>query len=162
MKYEVLDKAHWTEEAMLDRLYGLDPRAGLDASHLDSCAECSARFSSLQARRSVVVDAHAPVSEDRLRAQRLAVFARIETARRPWVWRLVPAAATALVVMMGVALHQPAPVVEPKPVAVLAQSDRELLSEIATLMEEDEPRAAVPIRGLFADSGAPGAQVEVQ
>lgn len=155
-------ETHWTTEAMLGRLYGLDPPPGSDVSHLDSCAGCQAQLAALEARRGAVVGASATVAGDRLRAQRQAVLSRIEAGTRGGAWRLVPAAATALVMLLGVALHQPAPVVEPKPVAVLAQSDRELLSELATLMEEEEPRAAEPIRGLFSGPGTSGEQIEVQ
>jgi hypothetical protein len=139
---------HWSEARLLDRLYGLDPPPGLSEAHLDSCPDCAARWTALQTSRAALIAQPAPAfAEDRLRAQRIAVFNRIERPRG--IWALAPAAATALLVVMGIALQTSPPVREPQTVAVISQSDRELFGEIAALMEEDAPRATDPFRGLF-------------
>jgi len=148
---------HWTDEDLLVRLYGLDPPEGLETAHLDSCQECNSRWLSLESRRRQVLTAP-PVSEDRLRAQRQAVFARIEGPRRSApLWGLIPAAATALLLVAGVALNERPLAPEPRQAAISA-SDRELLREIASMVNEETPRAADPIRGLFAED----AGMEVQ
>lgn len=141
---------HWSEARLIERLYGLEPPLELSAAHLEICAECGGRWKALQARRAEMLSGPAPaVSEDRLRAQRIAVFQRVERPAARRIWALAPAAATALLVVMGVALQAPAPVRETQTASVITQSDRELFSEIAALMEQDEPRAADPFRGLF-------------
>lgn len=98
------------------------------------------------------------ISEDRLRAQRVAVFDRLEHPARQGLLRFAPVAATALLLVMGIALHTPRPVVEQQTAAVLTQSDRELFSEIAVLVEEDTPRATDAFRGLF--DGNEGQEVQ--
>lgn len=151
--------AHWSDDRMLERLYGLDPPPGLDGSHLDSCPECAPRWQALQAARAQVTQSPAPaISEDRLRAQRVAVFDRLEHPARQGLLRFAPVAATALLLVMGIALHTPRPVVEQQTAAVLTQSDRELFSEIAVLVEEDTPRATDAFRGLF--DGNEGQEVQ--
>ena len=149
---------HWTGQEMLERVYGLDPPSGLSESHLADCPECHQKLSDLLLRRDAL-RASPVLADQRLREQRQAVFAKIEARRSAWPARLAPAAATVWLVIAGIALHQPASQPEPKQTAVIAQSDRELLSEIASLAAEETPRAADPIRVLFSD---PTEQVEVQ
>jgi hypothetical protein len=141
--------AHWRDEDLLTRIYGLDPEPPDQLHALESCPECLARFEALVARRQQVVSGGI-VSDDFLRAQRQAILSKIEDRRRGvWTSWKVPVAATALVVMMGVLLQRPAPqpVVDPAP----AVSDAQFFSEIATLASSDEPRAADPIKGLFTE-----------
>lgn len=145
---------HWSEAQLLERLYGLDTPPGLSETHLSECPDCAARWSALQASRAAVLEAPPPAwSAERLRAQRAAVFARLEQPRTRTWWALAPA--TALLLVMGVMLQTPAPRVETQTAAVLTQSDRELFNDIAALMEEDAPRATDTFRGLF-DTGVYG------
>lgn len=153
-----LHRPHWTGQELLGHLYGLDPPAGLSETHLDDCPECREKLSDLRLRRGALM-VGPEVADHRLREQRRSVFARIEAHGSAWTARLAPAVATAWLVIAGVALQQPASQPEPKQTAVIAQSDRELLSEIASLAAEETPRAVDPIRGLFSDSSE---KVEVQ
>lgn len=145
---------HWSEAQLLERLYGLDTPPGLSEAHLSECPHCAARWSALQTSRAGLLEAPPPaLCAERLRAQRAAVFARLEQPRPRALWALAPA--TALLMVMGVMLQTPAPRVETQTAAVLTQSDRELFNDIAALMEEDAPRATDTFRGLF-DSGVNG------
>lgn len=152
-----LHESHWGDEDLLARLYGLDDQEGVAARHLEWCPECRSRMNALEARRAQL-RADVAVPDERLRAQRQAVFARIDSPQRNWMPRLVPAGATALLLVLGITLNRPAPSPAPAPetkmAAVLTQSDRELLSDIATLVEGETPRAAAPIRGLFAQKAS--------
>jgi hypothetical protein len=141
--------AHWQEDDLLARLYGLEPERKERLHALESCPECSSRFDALSVRRRQVLSG-APVSDDFLRAQRQAIYAKIEDRKRSPLhsWK-VPVGATALVVFMGVLLQQPAPKPREEPVA--AVSDAQFFSEIATLASDDEPRAAQPIKALFSE-----------
>ncbi|HAX43162.1 MAG TPA: hypothetical protein PLF84_00620 [Bryobacteraceae bacterium] len=145
---------HWSEARMLDHLYGLDTPADLNERHLAECPDCAPRWTALTARRAKIVAGAYAAREDRLRAQRAAIFDRIERPSRRGLWSLVPAAATALLLVTGVALQTPAPAPQPQTVAVVSQSDRELFREVAALMEEDVPRATDPFNSLFETSNS--------
>jgi hypothetical protein len=144
------DLAHWQDDDLLVRLYGLEPERREALHALESCPECSARFDAFSQRRRQGLSA-SPVSDDFLRAQRQAIYAKIEDRKRSPLhsWK-VPVGATAVVVFLGVLLQQPAPKPIEEPVA--AVSDAQFFSEIATLASDDEPRAAQPIKALFSES----------
>lgn len=142
---------HWTDEELIARIYAV---AEADEAHLAGCRECSERLLALESHRAAVLEP-AVVSEDRLRAQRQAVWARLEQPQRGWLWKLAPAGAMALMLVAGVALHSPAP--KPAPVQV-AMSDSQFFSEVATVVNEESPRAAETMQGLFAE----GTQTEAQ
>lgn len=143
--------AHWSDEDLLGRLYGLDAPDGLSETHLEECGLCRKQMNELSARRSEMLSVPPEVADDRLRAQRQSVLDRITLPRFGWLNSLVPVGATALVLVLGIALQRPAPSPAPdtKTAAVITQSDRELMTQIATLMEDESPRAADPIRELF-------------
>lgn len=151
---------HWTESELIDRLYGLEPEAGRSAMHLNECDECGARWRDLQASRRSLLNA-APVEseklEERLRAQRQAVWARIERPQRGLLWRMIPVTASALMILAGVALQQQSkPPVAPTQL-VSTVSDAQFFNEIATVVNQETPRAADPLQGLFDSSAAPAA-----
>jgi anti-sigma factor RsiW len=161
-----MNDRHWTDEELIHRLYGVGPEESAREAHLRACPECSRRRQALeQSRADLVQSMQSVVADDaRLRAQRDAVWRRLEGARRPWrrsvLWtRVVPTGATALLLAFAVVLYRPTPQPAPKQVAVVQQiSDEELFNDIASIMKEDAPRAAKPIQGLFeTDSG-----IEVQ
>jgi hypothetical protein len=140
---------HWSRDEMVSHLYGLDPAEGLNAGHLETCASCHSEWLALQERRRESLSGMT-VSEDLLRRQRRAVFARIEKPRRPApLWGLVPAAMTALL-LVGVSFQSREPVEHIQTAAITA-SDRELFNELSEMIQEDTPRAAAPIRALFEE-----------
>jgi hypothetical protein len=141
---------HWSREEMVSHLYGLDVADDLELSHLEMCEACSAGWTSVQMRRSESAAA-AVVPEDLLRKQRNAVFTRIERPSRPTpLWGLAPAAATALLLVMGIVTQAPRPVDNVQTAAVTA-SDKELFNELSEMLSEDAPRGAAPIRALFVE-----------
>lgn len=154
---------HWSESDLISRLYGLEPAEGRSAAHLTECRDCGERWQALQLRRRTVVDAAPTPSEgleERLRAQRQAVWARIEHPRRNLIWRMLPATATALMIFAGVALHQTKPPAAPVQTAAMV-SDAQFFNEIASVVNQETPRAADPLQGLFDNTAAP-APVEAQ
>lgn len=150
---------HWTENDMLDRLYGLDPAPELALSHFDACAECASRWQALELRRAVVVAPPMPSAalDEKLREQRHAVWARIEGSNRSLLWRAAPAAATACMLLAGIILQQPQPT-EPVRQMAATVSDEQFFTDIASLVNQDSPRATDPIRGLFAENSPVEAQ----
>jgi anti-sigma factor RsiW len=155
---------HWSDDDLLDRLYGQDAAAGKDASHLDHCADCGQRWTELT-RKQALCTARAPEIDDAtLRAQRERIWRRVEETKRPWIWRAAPAAATALMLIIGVALQTgPAPETGGQPMAQtqtasLDVSDDQLFSEIASIANAEEPSGAAAIRNLFDVNGEGEAQ----
>lgn len=141
---------HWGREEMVSHLYGLDVAAGLETAHLATCERCRAEWAEVQSRRRESV-AGAGITEELLRRQRKAVFARIDRPSRPTpLWGFVPAAATALLLVVGVATQAPRPVEHVQTAAITA-SDRALFNELSELLSEDTPRGAAPIRALFVE-----------
>lgn len=151
--------SHWTDEELLQRVYGLETAA--PAAHLEECAHCAARWSALQRKRQAMV-AQAPASEaqeDRLRAQRQAIWKRIEQPGRPLLWRAMPVAATALLLVIGISLQPPAPVPGNVQISSVKEiSDEQLFTELASMANQEAPRASDPIRGLFAETSGVEAQ----
>ncbi len=143
---------HWNEDDLLGRIYGLEPSGGRSLRHFDNCPECAQAWAGLARRRGLLLNAPAPLSDDQLRAQRQAIWARIEQPRSAMLWRAMPAAAMALMLFAGVALHQnPAPNLETVELAAAQTvSDTQLFTELASVVNQESPRAADPIQGLFA------------
>jgi anti-sigma-K factor RskA len=138
---------HWREDDLLLKLYGLDVSA--QDSHLEACPECRMKWESLVAVRRDALREPA-LSEDFLRSQRQRIFARVERSRSIWRWIPAPVLATAVVLTIGIALHQPAPTAPAPQVAAL--SDTQLISEIDTVAGQEEPRAAEALKGLFSEA----------
>lgn len=151
---------HWNESDLINQLYGVEPAAGLHVRHLNDCPECAQAWAALLTRRGIVLTAPAQVCDEQLRTQRKAIWARIEQPRRAMLWRAMPAAATALLLFVGVALHQtPGPRLDPVEVAsVQSVSDTQLFTELASVVNQDSPRAADSIQGLFAGDATTEAQ----
>ncbi|MBI5084997.1 MAG: hypothetical protein HZB13_10430 [Acidobacteria bacterium] len=154
-----MNTRHWNDNDLLDLLYGLDLAPDLSLAHFASCPECSARWQALELRRPSVTEP-LPLSnaaEQRLRAQRAAVLDRIGQPRTAWIRRAVPAGAAAFLFFIGIALHQPMPQPTPQVVAVNL-TDEQLFAEIASVVDQDAPRATDPIRGLFSENSVKEAQ----
>jgi hypothetical protein len=143
--------AHWTDEQLIDYLYGIGPNDG----HLNQCESCFARLSAMQTRRKRVSLPEAPVSEQFLAAQRRSIYGRLSEPR-PW-WRdlrfiALPgrrlAAATALVVVLGgsLTLYE-----NHRRELAEARSDAQLAQDVSQMSFESEPQATAPLHGLFIE-----------
>jgi hypothetical protein len=136
---------HWTDEELLDRLYGVGRRD----NHLEACAECDARWNDLVARRRSL-QSEPEVSPLFLLRQRMAVMERIEPSKSSFLtWRAVTAVAGACAMALGLVIYRPE---QSKTVAVrTVPSDSQFFSEIYSAVEQTEPRAVKPIRRLFEE-----------
>jgi anti-sigma factor RsiW len=147
---------HLDDEQMLLALYGA--AAPETAQHLETCPQCTARFSELRARRAALLAAPAPpVDAARLRAQRDAIFQTIQAHRRQPVWRALQAGAVACSVLLAVLLSRPAPPPAATPELVVI-SDQQLFSEVAQMINRDTPAAAEPLMALFEPEPSEEAQ----
>lgn len=155
-KREREDNRHWGDGDLLHKLYGLAPEGGASEEHLSSCVECSGRWEALSLARTEMlgdVGIHL-VSETRMVKQRRALWARIDHPRKFMLLKWAPAAATAMMLVVGsLLLH---PFQPPQPPAsqvgsngVASISDAELFSDLSAMASPAAPRAAEPIRGLF-------------
>lgn len=137
---------HWTEQELLERVYGVR-----DAdSHLSACGACRARLAAYEAQRTATAETRVPAAV--LDRQRRAVYARAgENQRTPWRVAMATAAMSALAA--GLLLTTPVPVpVEQRASAKRPVSDAELIADVYSAIEAAEPRAALPIRELFEEA----------
>lgn len=136
-----MNDLHYSDDELLDRLY----ETGRTDDHLERCEACRSRWERLLAWRRQVL-AQPEISSAWLARERLRLTERLE--RTPSAWRrtfLCPALAAAAMVVMALLVELPGP----KPASEVASSDSQLLEEIYTLIQDDEPRAALPVRALF-------------
>jgi hypothetical protein len=158
-------KRHLTDDELLDRLYGL-AEAGADTSkHLEDCDACFERLRFFERRRAALA-VPPPVSAEFLAAQRRAIYARLE--ERPGNrMRWAPAVAAVFLLAMGVFLYNPVWRSGKQAAQVhatvhngaaraagqvstnAAVSDEQLFSDVYSMEQSAEPRAAAPIHALF-------------
>lgn len=140
---------HWTDEQLIAHLYGV----GTDDRHLDFCADCRTRLSSMQARRQAIEGATADTQADanRLAAQRRRIYAAIER-RAPWwsgiqIRRWGSALAGVSIVASGLLLYEN----HRKPAAPDTLSDAQLALEVSRIAQDPEPPATAPLQALFEE-----------
>jgi hypothetical protein len=134
---------HPSDDELLDLIYGV----GRQIEHVEHCEPCRERLEALTLRRRKWLD-QPEASGAWLDAQRTRLKERLENASVPWPRRtLRPAAAMAALTILAVLLTYQAG----RPVAIVASGDAQLLNEIYTLIQEDEPRASSPVRALFEE-----------
>ncbi len=136
---------HWTDDQLIDHLYGVGPGDG----HIENCAECRARFAIVETRRrQLTLDE--PVSDSLLAAQRRAIYARLEQPRRWWdAWPLgrFAAAAAMFVVLAGsVTFYQ-----SRQREMAESRADAQLAQDVSQMSFESEPAATAPLKGLFVE-----------
>ena len=134
---------HWRDDELVGHLYGVGP----DDGHLEQCEECAGRWRDLQRERQRLLSP-LPIAEESLARQRQAIHRRMEQSGRRWHWLpLLPA--TAAVVALAVVLYRP--VAAPAPDT--GPADAELLADVYSLVQSDEPRAVESMHGLFDSEG---------
>lgn len=142
---------HLSDDDLIRRLYGI----GEEDGHLAACADCRDRWLAIQnVVRSARAEAPRPpeMSGRRLAVQRQQVLARLDqplALSRTWRW--VPAAAAASLVAAALFFSRPTGPVTPPAAAVVAnaEADTQLFTDVYSMEQDVEPRAAAPIRGLF-------------
>ena len=145
-------QSHLTDDDLIRRLYGI----GEEDDHLAACAECSDRWLAIQSViRSARADAPRPpeISGRKLAVQRQQILARLGQPLALWrTWRWVPAAAAASLLATALFLSRPTTSETPAPPATVAsnpEADAQLFTDVYSMEQDVEPRAAAPIRGLF-------------
>jgi hypothetical protein len=144
---EHLSPGHFSNDALLDMLYGLSD----NEPHLRECTICAERFSELRRRREILasaVDLSREVSSDFLAAQRRKIYARLARPE-PKRLRWAPALAMACLVAVGMLVYHPATPPTPKQHGEV--SDSQLFSDAYSMDQSLEPSAVAPIHALFED-----------
>jgi len=143
---------HLTDDQLVDRLYGI---ASEGDSHLDSCSECQSRWVRFQQRRNEST-APVPLPAQYFHQQRRQIQNRLAApvSGRAAVW--VPAMA-GLAVVAGLLLTRSVPTA---PVSTPAVESAQIMEagwfeDAYSATRIMEPRAASPIRELFAEGPVP-------
>jgi len=145
---------HYTESDFLDRLYEI----GREDGHLETCAQCQARYETwLAARKEVTREPEIPAAM--LMEQRECILERsaqpLGSFRNLLRWS--PAMAMAAMAVVVVLWNKPTPkavVMETPAVVETAQaSDTQVLADIYRTAYDIEPQMVAPLHGLFEDRG---------
>jgi hypothetical protein len=143
---------HLSDDQLIASLYGLGDAEG----HLAGCADCGERWNAMRRALGKTRAESAPeISGRLLAAQRQQILERLEQ-RSSGAWRWVSPAAAAALLAVALLLSRPsflsrAPQPAP-PAAVNAEADAELFTEVYSMEQDVEPRAAAPIRSLFQET----------
>lgn len=171
---------HLTNDELLNRLYGLSEAEGETNLHLRECAGCAERWRAFERRRAETAawpELSGVASNEFLASQRRAIYARLEERSGGIHVRWAPAVAAGFLLAVGVYLSIPGPgrhAVQqsatsthtsthnrPAPAAHVVHaemSDEQLFSDVYSMEESAEPRAAVPMHALFAAADGDGEQ----
>jgi hypothetical protein len=136
----------WTEDDLIDRMYGLSEVPAELQAAWESSAEYQREWDAVRSERRR--SAEAEVEGSFLAEQRRRIWARLE--RRDPVWpKWVSAGVATAALCAAVFLYNP----RQAEVAVAPEvSDAQFFAEIANLEQSLEPRAVRPVRGLFAEN----------
>lgn len=151
---------HWTDERLIESLYGAGPSAtSSEAAHLDGCEECRNRLAAMQLSRArVEAQQIEELSAEALLAQRRAVYQKLER-RSGWPAALhfhkwAPAACALLVLGGGVAAWEYRSDWTPQSHEQAQRaniSDEQLAEEASQIANDVAPDAAAPLHALFED-----------
>ena len=149
-------KRHVTSDELLRRLYGVGETEGEVGRHLDECIACAQRWREFERRREETASVPA-VSAELLASQRRRIYARLEEPERMHV-RWAPALVAVSLLAVGVLLYAPGgesshPGSNPKAPVAIEINDEQLFSDVYSMEQTIEPRAAAPIHALFEISG---------
>lgn len=140
-------RRHLNHDELLECLYGIGGREA--HAHLLECEECAGRHAAYVRKRS---EAARPVevSSDFLAAQRRDIYARLDEPLRSQA-KWTPALAAGLLLALGGLFFWPSvhPPERPAPAAKAEITDEQLFSDVYSIEESIEPRAAAPIQRLF-------------
>jgi hypothetical protein len=146
---------HWTDQELIEHLYGITPLG----SHLEGCSDCRERLTAMRAARNTIESlADDGVGSPFLSAQRKAVYTKLEK-HRGWSAALAPhrwisAACALLVFIGGLAIFEHSTQWKQSARQQISQariSDAQLAEEASRVAESAEPQAAAPLRALFED-----------
>lgn len=150
-----MNRPHLSDDELIALLYGLGDAEG----HLASCPECGERWNAMRRALGMTRAESARILEiggHRLAAQRQEILQRLEnrpSGLRDSSWMPAAAVAALLAVAMFVQQHsRDLPAAPPAKAAVNAEADSALFTDVYSMEQDVEPRAAAPIRALFQEA----------
>ncbi|HLJ13421.1 MAG TPA: hypothetical protein VKV15_02915 [Bryobacteraceae bacterium] len=129
---------HWTDDELLDHLYGLKA----DESHLAECSSCSSRAKHLAAARERAAEGP-EITWDALAEQRRNIYRRLGEplhSSRRFVW--ATSLAVLFVLMIGLTFLRTKPE---------SRSDDQFYSEVSAIVQNPAPQAVQPIESLIEE-----------
>jgi hypothetical protein len=153
MNIESRLSGHWTQDELIEHLYGVGPGDG----HIDVCGECQARLAAAQSkRRTLEADLSASSDEgasyDFLMEQRRRIYARLSRPENWWsgisVGRWASATVTVLVAAGGFVVYDQRFRHETVDRQV---SDVQLARDVSCMAADSEPPSTAPLRALFEE-----------
>ncbi len=146
---------HLNDDELIALLYGLGDTEG----HLAGCSECRERWSTMHRALGMARAESSKATEisgRRFAAQRLQILERLDQPSSVSLgWRWVPVATAASLLAAAMFLHQRPSAPPPAPTAsavVNAEADAELFTDVYSMEQDVEPKAAAPIRALFQEA----------
>ena len=130
---------HWTEDELLEHMYGLK-----DAdAHFTSCAACRERALEVSAARQTAVQAP-DVSDEFLAAQRRRIYERLRSPLHRWhPLRWAVSAVATLALLLALTFYRDKPAAPSR--------DDQFFAELSSLAQTPAPRAVQPIESLVGD-----------
>lgn len=149
MKANSFADTHWSDEQLIDSLYGVGP----EGEHLRRCDVCNARQTFLLNNRQAV-EASLPNAENVegqfLAAQRRAICEKLDRGQNrmllPGLRRWAPVSLALLLLAGGAAVYQEHHVAQ---LARTQPSDSQLALEVSAMSQEWQDQPAAPLQGLF-------------
>jgi anti-sigma factor RsiW len=151
MSIESSLSGHWTDEQLIEHLYGIGP----DGKHIEQCSDCRERLSRMVAARRAIEAEASPLEQvpfELLTRQRRSIYARI--AQIP-SWRLGVqvrrwAAAAAMIALLGGGAflyeqNQRQHALQNK------VTDAQLAQEVSQIAGDSEPSPTAPLQELFVE-----------
>jgi anti-sigma-K factor RskA len=146
-----MNHRHLSDDQLIGLLYGVGNMED-DEDHLAGCPECADRLRAMDQARLATVEAP-QISGRALAAQRQQILERLEhPLSGSHAWRWAPAAAAAALLAVALFLSRPSSTPPPVPAAkavVNTEADIDLFTDVYSMEQDVEPRAAAPIRALF-------------
>jgi len=142
---------HWTDEQLIEHLYGIGP----EGKHIEECSDCRERLSRMLAARHLIEAESAPLEQvpfDRLAAQRRNVYARIAGIPTAWLGLQLPrwAAAAAMIALLGggAFLYEQN---HRRQILQNKLTDAQLAQEVSQIATDSEPSPTAPLQELFVE-----------
>lgn len=143
---------HWTDDQLIEQLYGVGPEDG----HLHVCGECQARLLAAQSVRlrleTDLASDGEPAGYDFLMAQRRRIYARLSEPAKSWTGvlarRWAPGFAMMLALAGGLVVYDHGFRHERVDRHV---SDAQLAREVSCMAADSEPPSTAPLQALFEE-----------
>ena len=139
---------HWTDDQLIEHLYGVGPEDG----HLRVCGACQARLAAAQSERlrleSDLASDSDPAGYDFLMAQRRRIYARLNEPAKSWTRRWAPGFAMLVAVAGGLVVYDHGFRKERLDRHV---TDAQLAQEVSCMASDSEPPSTAPLHALFEE-----------